>query len=42
MVTSRIVLGHIVSERGIVVDKTKVELIAKLSPPRTVRGCDIS
>ena len=37
MVKSRIVLGHNVSDRGIEIDKAKVELIAKLSPPRTVR-----
>ena len=37
MVKSGIVLGHIVSDRGIKVDKSKVELIAKLPPPRTVR-----
>jgi len=37
MVKSGIVLEHIVSERGIEVDKTKVELISKLPPPRTVR-----
>ena len=37
MVKSGIVLGHIVFDRGIEVDKAKVELIAKLSPPRTVQ-----
>jgi len=37
MVKSGIVLGHIVSGRGIEVDKAMVELIAKLSSPRTVR-----
>ena len=37
MVNSGIVLGHIISERGIEVDKVKVELIAKLPPPRIVR-----
>jgi len=37
MVKSRIVLGHIISDRGIEVDKAKIELIAKLPPPRTVR-----
>ena len=37
MVKSEIVLGHIVSDRGMKVDKAKVELIAKLPPPRTVR-----
>ena len=37
MVKSGIVLGQIIFERGIEVDKVKVELISKLSPPRTVR-----
>ncbi|RVW74846.1 Retrovirus-related Pol polyprotein from transposon 17.6 [Vitis vinifera] len=33
-----IVLGHIISERGIEVDKAKVELIVKLTSPTTVKG----
>ncbi|RVX01213.1 Retrovirus-related Pol polyprotein from transposon 17.6 [Vitis vinifera] len=33
-----IVLGHIISEKGIEVDKAKVELIAKLPSPTTVKG----
>jgi len=37
MVTSGIVLGHIVSSKGIEVDKAKVELITHLPPPKTVR-----
>ncbi|CAN6484019.1 unnamed protein product [Victoria cruziana] len=37
MVREGIVLGHIVSERGIEVDKAKVETIAKLTPPSSVR-----
>jgi hypothetical protein len=37
MVQEGIVLGHIVSKRGIEVDKAKVELISKLPPPTTVR-----
>ena len=37
MVSSGIVLGHIVSENGIEVDKAKVELIAKLPTPKTVK-----
>jgi len=37
MVKSGVVLGHIISDRGIELDKAKVELIAKLPPPRTVR-----
>ena len=38
MVRQGIVLGHIISEKGIEVDKAKVELIVKLPPPTTVRG----
>ena len=37
MVSSGIVLGHIVSEKGIEVDKAKIELISKLPTPKTVR-----
>jgi hypothetical protein len=37
MVTSEIVLGHIVSSRGIKVDKSKIELISKLPTPNTVK-----
>ena len=37
MVSSGIVLGHIVSERGIEVDKAKIELISKLPTPKTVK-----
>ena len=37
MIKSRIVLGHIASDRDIKVDKSKVELIAKLPPPTTVQ-----
>ena len=37
MVKSGIVLGHIVSKKGIEVDKAKVDLIATLPPPKTVR-----
>ena len=36
MVNSEIVLGHIISDRGIEADKAKVELIS-IPPPRTVR-----
>ncbi|RVW27640.1 Retrovirus-related Pol polyprotein from transposon 17.6 [Vitis vinifera] len=38
MVRQGIVLGHIISEKGIEVDKAKVELIVKLSSPTTVKG----
>ncbi|CAN6447629.1 unnamed protein product [Victoria cruziana] len=37
MVREGIVLGHIVSERRIEVDKAKVETIAKMTPPSSVR-----
>jgi len=37
MIKSRIVLGYIIFDRGIEVDKVKVELITELLPPRTVR-----
>jgi len=37
MVREGIVLGHVVSNRGIEVDKAKVELISKLPPPTSVR-----
>ena len=38
MVRQGIVLGHIISEKGIEVDKAKVELIVKLPSPTTVKG----
>ncbi|CAM8978573.1 unnamed protein product [Rhodiola kirilowii] len=38
MVQEGIVLGHLVSKRGIEVDKAKVEVIEKLPPPKDVRG----
>ncbi|KAH9769590.1 hypothetical protein KPL71_012072 [Citrus sinensis] len=37
MVKQGIVLGHIISSKGIEVDKAKVDLISNLSPPKTVR-----
>jgi hypothetical protein len=37
MVKQRIVLGHVISSKGIEVDKAKVDLISNLSPPRTVK-----
>ncbi|RVW63957.1 Retrovirus-related Pol polyprotein from transposon 297 [Vitis vinifera] len=38
MVCQGIVLGHIISEKGIEVDKAKMELIVKLPSPTTVKG----
>ncbi|KAL6312864.1 hypothetical protein AAG906_041036 [Vitis piasezkii] len=38
MVQQGIVLGHIISEKGIEVDKAKVELIVKLPSPTSVKG----
>ncbi|RVW28476.1 Transposon Tf2-12 polyprotein [Vitis vinifera] len=38
MVRQGIVLGHIISEKGIEVDKANVELIVKLPSPTTVKG----
>jgi len=38
MVTEGIVLGHKISERGIEVDRAKVEIIEKLPPPTNVKG----
>ncbi|PRQ60447.1 putative nucleotidyltransferase, Ribonuclease H [Rosa chinensis] len=37
MVKKGIVLGHIISAKGIEVDRAKVELISKLPPPSTVK-----
>jgi len=37
MVKKGIVLGHIISDNGIEVDKGKVDLIFNLPPPRTVK-----
>ncbi|KAL5732629.1 hypothetical protein ACOSP7_031984 [Xanthoceras sorbifolium] len=37
MVSTGIVLGHIVSSKGIKVDKAKVELIAKLPIPKSIK-----
>jgi hypothetical protein len=37
MVKQGIVLGHVISHRGIEVDKEKVDLISNLPPPRTVK-----
>lgn len=37
MVQEGIVLGHIVSDKGIEVDKAKIKVIEDLQPPKTVR-----
>ena len=37
MVCEGILLGHIVSEQGIEVDKAKIEVILKLPPPTLVK-----
>ena len=37
MVNQGIVLGHVISNEGIEVDKAKVDLIAKLPPPASVK-----
>ena len=37
MVQEGIVLGHLVSKRGIEVDRAKIELIEKLPPPSSVK-----
>ena len=38
MVQEGIVLGHLISIRGIEVDKEKIEAIEKLPPPSSVKG----
>ncbi|CAA0839978.1 Uncharacterized mitochondrial protein AtMg00860, partial [Striga hermonthica] len=38
MVRSGVVLGHVVSSRGIEVDKAKIDVIEKLPPPTNVKG----
>ena len=37
MVREGIILGHLVSERGIEVDKAKIEIIERLPPPTNVK-----
>ena len=37
MVNQGIVLGHVISSKGIEVNKAKVELISKLPPPTSVK-----
>ena len=38
MVQEEVVIGHIVSNKGIEVEKAKVEVIEKLPPPTLVKG----
>ena len=38
MVTKGVVLGHLVSDKGIKVDKAKIEVIEKLPPPISMKG----
>ncbi len=38
MVRESIVLGHLISKRGIEVDKAKVEINEKMPPPTSVKG----
>ena len=38
MVWEGIILGHLVFERGIQVDKAKIEVIEQLPPPMNVKG----
>ncbi|KAI3510680.1 hypothetical protein L1887_17812 [Cichorium endivia] len=38
MVTEGVVLGHVVSSRGIEVDRAKIEVIERLPPPTNVKG----
>ena len=38
MVREGIILGHLVSERGIEVNKAKIEVIEQLPPPINVKG----
>ena len=39
MVSQGIVLGHIISEKGIEVDREKIDLIFKLPPPPLPHKC---
>ncbi|XP_076935011.1 uncharacterized protein LOC143601506 [Bidens hawaiensis] len=38
MVQEGIVLGHVISERGMEVDKAKVRVISSLPPPKNIKG----
>ena len=37
MVNQGIILGHVISNKGIEVDKEKVDIISKLPPPKNVK-----
>ena len=37
MVKEGIVLGHVISKKGIEVDKAKIDFITNLSPPKSVK-----
>ena len=37
MIKKGIVLGHVISRKGIEVDKTKIDLISNLPPPKSVK-----
>ena len=38
MVKEGIVLGHVISERGIKVDRAKIETVEKLPPPTDIKS----
>ena len=38
MVQEGVVLGHVISSRGIEVDNAKVEVIERLPPPTSLKG----
>ena len=38
MVKEGIVLGHVISERGIEVDRAKIQIISTLPPPMSIKG----
>ena len=38
MVKEGIILGHVISERGIEVDRAKIETIEKLPPPTDIKS----
>jgi len=38
IVQEGVILGHIISNKGIEIDKAKVEVIKKLPPPTSVKG----